>query len=232
MNIDQFHHGIRAARDVLKHEGASGAIVIMGSQSILAAYSSLGLNADLMMSIEVDIMPVALGASEIERLSDYLDGSLGQDSIFQQAHGFHVDGVSIQTSVLPQGWIHRLIPEVDPVSGATGWCLDPNDLAAAKLVAGRPKDIDFVRILVRDQLVDPHLVRIGLETLADARVVSAIQRLEVMAKDGLPMSKREAWRKRRVQALRDRQSRTTEVSPALILEQLRTTHGESGTEAE
>ena len=32
MNLEQFHHSIRAAREVLRSEGASGAIVIMGSQ--------------------------------------------------------------------------------------------------------------------------------------------------------------------------------------------------------
>ena len=109
MNLEEFHHGIRAAREVLTREGASGALVIMGSQSILAAFSPTALDRRLMMSAEVDVMPVALEVVEIERLSDYLHGALGQDSYFQQTHGFHVDGISIETSVLPAGWVHRLI---------------------------------------------------------------------------------------------------------------------------
>lgn len=169
MNLEQFHHGIRAAREVLQHEGATGALVIMGSQSILASYSVLTLNRELMMSAEVDIMPVAIDSSEIERLSDHLDGSLGQDSHFQESFGFHVDGISIETSVPPDGWIDRLIPEVDPSSGATGWCLDPHDLAVAKLIAGRPKDIDFVEILVSDRLIDPRVVSEALRSLDDER---------------------------------------------------------------
>ena len=72
MNLEQFHHGIRAAREVLVHEGASGAIVIMGSQSILASYSATILDPILLMSAEVDIMPVAGDAAEVERLSDQL----------------------------------------------------------------------------------------------------------------------------------------------------------------
>jgi hypothetical protein len=118
--------------------------VIMGSQSILASYSVAALNPDLLMSAEVDIMPVDADAAEIERLSDHLHGSLGQDSSFQEAFGFHVDGITIDTSVLPQGWVYRLIPAVDPASGATAWCLDPHDLAIAKLIAGRSKDLDLV----------------------------------------------------------------------------------------
>ena len=139
MNLEQFHHSIRAAREVLRSEGASGAIVIMGSQSILASYSATILDPSLMMSAEVDIMPVAADRAEVERLSDHLDGSLAQDSRFQESFGFHVDGISIDTSALEKCWFDLLIPEVDPSSGATGWCLDPHDLAAAKLIAGRKR---------------------------------------------------------------------------------------------
>ena len=65
MNLEQFHHSIRAAREVLRSEGASGAIVIMGSQSILASYSATILDPSLMMSAEVDIMPVAAHRAEV-----------------------------------------------------------------------------------------------------------------------------------------------------------------------
>ena len=71
MNLDQFHHGIRAAREVLRHQGASGALVIMGSQSILASYSAVVLDSALMMSAEVDILPIAADRDEINRLSDH-----------------------------------------------------------------------------------------------------------------------------------------------------------------
>jgi uncharacterized membrane protein len=88
LNLEEFHHGIRAAREVVSREGASGALVIMGSQSILAAFPTVVLDRRLLMSAEVDIMPVAANAGEIERLSDYLHGALGQDSYFQETHGF------------------------------------------------------------------------------------------------------------------------------------------------
>jgi hypothetical protein len=35
-----------------------------------------------------------------------------------------------------------------------GWCLSPSDLAVAKLVAGRPKDLEFVAVMLRESLVD------------------------------------------------------------------------------
>lgn len=221
MNLEQFHHGIRAAREVLQHEGATGALVIMGSQSILASYSVLTLNRELMMSAEVDIMPVAIDSSEIDRLSDHLDGSLGQDSHFQESFGFHVDGISIETSVLPDGWIDRLVPEVDPSSGATGWCLDPHDLAVAKLIAGRPKDIDFVEILVSDRLIDPRVVSEALRSLVDERSTLASERIDAVSAKGLPDAERDRWHKNRRQALTNRREKTTENSPADVLATLR-----------
>jgi hypothetical protein len=220
LNLDEFHHGIRAAREIISREGASGALVIMGSQSILAAFPTAALDRRLLMSAEVDIMPVAADADEIERLSDYLHGALGQDSYFQQTHGFHVDGISIDTAVLPPDWVRRLIPVVDPASGATGWCLDPHDLAVAKLIAGRPKDLDFVRILVEDRLIDPQVVHAGVGSIDDERAELAIERLEAMAARGLPDEGREAWHRRRRQALRNRARRTDEPSPAGVLQQL------------
>lgn len=220
MNLEQFHHGIRAARDVLRHQGASGALVIMGSQSILASYSALVLDRALMMSAEVDILPIASNRDEINRLSDHLDGSLGQESHFHESFGFHVDGISIETSVLPDGWIDRLIPEVDPGSEATGWCLDPHDLAVAKLIAGRPKDIDFVDILVTQRLVDPVVVRKGLLAVNDARSGRAVDRLDAVAARGLPDAERARWHANRERSLADRRARTSEPSPANELARL------------
>jgi hypothetical protein len=220
LNLDEFHHGIRAAREIISREGASGALVIMGSQSILAAFPTTALDRRLLMSAEIDIMPVAADEDEIERLSDYLHGAAGQDSRFQETHGFHIDGITIETAVLPPEWVHRLIPAVDPSSGATGWCLDPHDLAVAKLIAGRPKDLDFVRILVEDRLIDPHVVQAGLESIDDERAALAIERAKAMAAHGLPEAERKAWLRRRRQALRDRARRTDEPSPADILQQL------------
>jgi hypothetical protein len=43
----------------------------------------------------------------------------------------------------------------------TGHCLEVHDLAASKLAAWRDKDREFVRILLRDRLIEPNrLVRV------------------------------------------------------------------------
>lgn len=51
---------------------------------------------------------------------------------------------------LPPGWRDRLLPiENENTGGAVGWCIDPDDLAVSKLAAGREKDLEFVRALLR-----------------------------------------------------------------------------------
>jgi len=59
------------------------------------------------------------------------------------------------TATLPNGWKQRLIglPPGD-TEGVKGLCLDPHDLAIAKYVARREKDLAFTRELARRGLLD------------------------------------------------------------------------------
>lgn len=51
------------------------------------------------------------------------------------------------------------------------WCLEVHDLAVAKLVAGREKDIDFVISLRNHGMAQPEVLRMRLaETELDLRV--------------------------------------------------------------
>ena len=50
-------------------------------------------------------------------------------------------------------------------NGATGWCLDPTDLAIAKHVAGRAKDIAFTKEMVRYGLIDNEAFLERLQTV-------------------------------------------------------------------
>lgn len=53
----------------------------------------------------------------------------------------------------------------------TGWCLEVHDLAIAKTVAGRAKDLDFLRQVLGHRLVDEATLhaRLGDTDLDDAR---------------------------------------------------------------
>lgn len=99
-------------------------------------------------------------------------------------------------------------------------CLDPHDLAVAKLIAGRPKDVDFVAVLVETRLVDAVVIRNRLLLIEDDRRRLALARIDALSPRGLPEADRVAWNRRREHALRDRRSRVDEPSPADVLRAL------------
>lgn len=61
------------------------------------------------MSIEVDRLPIADTGSETARLADWSEGVAGGFSPFEELHGFGIDGVDLDTAVLPIGWRDRLV---------------------------------------------------------------------------------------------------------------------------
>ena len=51
-------------------------------------------------------------------------------------------------------------------AGATGWCLEVHDLAISKLVAGREKDLAFLRILLRERMAEVAMLRERVSALS------------------------------------------------------------------
>lgn len=157
MNRDQFARVIRTACAYLDEPY----VVVFGSQSILGSYDDSALPAEASMSREVDISPGSAFTAGIDlddKLS-VLDVFVGEDSPFHDLHGVYVEGIHKDTVVLPHGWENRLVHfTADDGSGAeygrTGLCLDPVDLCAAKTIAGRTKDHEFVSALIRDGIID------------------------------------------------------------------------------
>lgn len=82
--------------------------------------------------------------------ADEIDGAIGEASMFHETFGVYAQGVGYETITAPDGWRDRLIRySNDSTDGVTGLCLEINDLWLTKLAAGRPKDFDFCRSLVR-----------------------------------------------------------------------------------
>ena len=48
--------------------------------------------------------------------------------------------------------------------GGTGLCLEVHDLAVSKLVAGREKDLEFIRALLRNRLATAEVIEKRLAT--------------------------------------------------------------------
>jgi hypothetical protein len=160
MRRPQLEHIIRAAA------GITGAqeFIIIGSQAVLGQFPDAP--AELLVSIEADVFTLRNPAD-----ADLIDGSIGEGSPFHQTFGYYAHGVAVETAVLPVGWQERLVPVRNAnTGGGTGLCLEIHDLAVSKLVAGREKDLDFVRGLFRHMLARVEAVRerLGATPVDDA----------------------------------------------------------------
>lgn len=144
MKRSDLEHVIRAAAAITNEYE----LVVVGSQSILAAAPQA--TGTLVLSMEADIYPL-----NRPELADLIDGAIGEHSPFHDRFGYYAQGVGPETAVLPEGWRDRLIKLQGPGTDLKlGLCLEPHDLAASKLVAGREKDGPFVKALFEQRLIE------------------------------------------------------------------------------
>jgi len=170
MKRSDLEHLIRAAGTIAQ----DGEIVIIGSQAILGQYPDApGI---LSVSAEADVFPL----NRPDR-ADLIDGAIGEGSHFHEEYGYYAQGVGESTATLPRGWRERLVPiENANTAGIKGLCLEVNDLAISKYIAGRPKDLDFTRELARQamtrydtlvaRLADTDIAPENLRELARTRI--------------------------------------------------------------
>jgi hypothetical protein len=142
MKKQQVDHILRAAGELTGEKQ----FVIIGSQSLHGKHPDLA--DDILLSFEVDLI-----AKNHPNRTEWLN-FIGQDSRFHETHGYYADPVDEKTATLPKGWRARLVnlPPGD-TNGVSGLCLDPHDLAIAKYVARREKDIVFTRALAARGIV-------------------------------------------------------------------------------
>jgi hypothetical protein len=156
MNRAALGHILRAAAAVSNEQD----IVVIGSQAVLGPFPDAP--EALLTSIEADVFP-----RHAPDKSLLIDGAIGELSAFHQSFGYYARGVDDTTATLPSGWTDRLVPiHNDNTAGATGWCLDIHDLAVSKLVAGREKDLTFLRVLLRERMAAAPVLQARMSTLA------------------------------------------------------------------
>lgn len=144
MNVEQLRHILRAAAAVTGEK----VFVVIGSQAILGSHPDAPRS--LRKSVEGDTYPKNDPDKAIE-----VDGAIGELSPFHHEFGYYAHGVAPDTATLPDGWEQRLIEfQVNDSSGTIGLCLEKHDLAFSKLAAGREKDIEFIRELLKHRLVN------------------------------------------------------------------------------
>lgn len=172
MTRSQVEHVIRVAGMISDDDD----IVVIGSQSILGSFPDAP--GELLVSRAADVYP-----RTYRERAELIDGSIGEGSPFEQAYGYYADGVGPETTILPTGWQERLVVVFGPNTRfVRGWCLEAHDLAIAKLVAGREKDLDYVGVMRRYEMVSGEVLeaRLGvtpMEPVVRALVAGRIGRL-------------------------------------------------------
>jgi hypothetical protein len=174
----EFEHAVRAAAAVLGVDE----LLVIGSQALHGSVES-DLPDEALRSVEVDV--AALEDPE-GRKADLIDGAIGEASMFHATFGYYAQGVKAVTAVLPKGWQERLVQfQTAGTRDVIAWCLEPHDLWISKMIAGRPKDLEFGQALVEGGIVDP------------SELVSRLENVDVQE----PVRNRiagkiEAWRNR------------------------------------
>ena len=149
MKRSELEHLIRAAAAITNEYE----IMVVGSQSILGAVPNAP--SELLKSMEADVFPL-----HRPELADLIDGSIGELSPFEERFGYYAQGVGPETAMLPEGWQQRVVKiQNDNTDLKIGYCLEPHDLAASKLAAGRAKDWPFVEAMLKHQIVDPVVLK-------------------------------------------------------------------------
>jgi hypothetical protein len=161
MKRSELEHLIRASGAIAE----DSEIVIIGSQAILGQFpDATGL---LVVSAEADVYPL----NRPER-AELIDGAIGEGSRFHEEFGYYAQGVGEDTATLPCGWRERLVAiENANTAGTVGLCLEVNDLAISKYIAGRPKDLDFTRELAKYAMTefDALIARLNETEIDDER---------------------------------------------------------------
>lgn len=175
MQRSELAHVLRASAAIANETS----FVLVGSQAILLLVDEPP--TELLRSTEIDLYP----ALHPEK-SDLIDGAIGALSTFHVTFGYHADGVSPESASLPKDWMDRAV--LSYVGDVTAICPDLHDLAVSKCAAGRPKDADYVRILLQHQLVklDTLIERIGLLDAATHDLAHIIQWTRRRAQESFP----------------------------------------------
>ena len=166
MNLKQLEHVLRAGGSIT----GCREIVVVGSQALLASFPLAP--AELLVSMEVDCYP-----RDNPARADLIDGSIGELSPFHETFGYYAHGIGPETASLPARWEERVVRlENENTGGTVGLCLSPADLAVSKLLAGREKDIGFVRAMLKTGVVS----EITIRSLAAELNLAQASRLDVM----------------------------------------------------
>jgi hypothetical protein len=153
-----------------------GRICVLGSSALLASFPELGeAGGPLEFSFDADLLIEPCD----EELAAMLHEAVGEGSLFARRTGYHADILRPAIARnLPRGWETRLVKMGERTTNAPG-ALSPEDLVVVKLRAGRLKDLELCRALIRRRLVASSSVRQRLDDtpLAEQEIITVYERL-------------------------------------------------------
>lgn len=157
MTRDQIAHILRAAAAITDQTE----FVVVGSQA--AVLLAEALPARMTESTEADIYPLRQPG-----LADVIDATIGELSLFHDTFGYYAQGVGPETAKLPAGWEGRARHLTHPTfAPATAIVPELTDLCAAKLIAMRPKDRDYVQAALSAGAVTAGALAARISTIPD-----------------------------------------------------------------
>ena len=149
---------------------------MLGSSALLASFPDLGeAGGPLELSFDADLLIEPCD----EQLAAMLHEAVGEGSLFASRTGYHADILRPEVlKTLPPGWESRLV-ELGEAKTCALAALSPEDLVVVKLLAGRPKDLELCRALVRRRLITASAVRQRLDEtpLPEQEIRPVYQRL-------------------------------------------------------
>lgn len=171
MNRSQLAHVLRSASRIARDSD----VLVVGSQAILGFRDEDDLPAAATASMEADIAFL----DDVDRAkADEVEGGIGEFSLFHEEFGYYAEGIHIDTVALPAGWQERLIwPDLPDAEPAHAAFLEPHDLVASKLAAGRPKDLVFALALVHADLIDVDVLLDRIYAMPDGVHQSVVDRM-------------------------------------------------------
>lgn len=161
MTREQLEHVIRASAAITDEKS----FVVVGSQSVLLPHPNA--HPDLLVSRELDLYP----AMAPEK-SNLIEGAIGALSQFDETFGYYADGVGPETAVMPADWMDRA--SLHYLGETTVICPEMHDLAVSKCVAGREKDARFVRVMLKEGMINSTELEQRIRQLDTSRPIDAI----------------------------------------------------------
>lgn len=142
MKRSELEHLLRAAGGVTRDLH----FIVFGSQAIWGSIKKVP--KELTLSMEADLYPRT--HPQAVRL---IEDTLGRESRFYRIFRYFADSVTPELCTFPNEWERRLVPfRTKNTGGVTAWCVEIHDVAVSKLVAGRPKDLDYIRALLKHKI--------------------------------------------------------------------------------